>query len=135
MNQVILIGRLCAEPELRYTANQTPVCSYRLAVERDYKKENQPDADFINCICWRNTAEFASKYLHKGMKIAITGKLQTSSYEDKDGKKVYTTDVIVERHEFCESRKTEGNHITKNSAEYEDAYVEMADDEGGELPF
>lgn len=103
MNKCILIGRLTADPEIRYTQSQKPVASYRLAVDRVFKNEGQPDADFISCVAWGNNAEFCQKYLHKGMKIAVEGRIQTGSYE-KDGVKHYTTDVIVERHEFCESK-------------------------------
>lgn len=135
MNKVILSGRLCADPELRHTQNDTAVCSYRLAVEREYKKESQPEADFISCTAWRNSAEFAAKYLRKGMKILIEGSIQSGSYE-KDGQTIYTTDVIVNRHEFCESKKSDASTKapTKNSSEYEDQFVEMTGDDG-ELPF
>lgn len=103
MNKVILIGRLVADPEMRYTQNGKAVSSYRLAVDRQFKQEGQPEADFINCIAWGKTAEFAANYLKKGTKIAIEGRIQTGSYE-KDGVKHYTTDIVVDRHEFCESK-------------------------------
>ena len=84
MNKVILIGRLTANPEMRYTQNEKPVASYSLAVDRQGE-----GADFINCVAWNKNAEFASKYLTKGTKIAIEGRIQSRSYDDKDGKKVY----------------------------------------------
>lgn len=104
MNVVILTGRLCADVELKHTASGTAVASYRLAVDRRYKREGQPDADFFNCVTWGKNAEFASKHLRKGVKIAIEGELQSRSYEDKDGKTVYVTEVIVQSHEFCEKK-------------------------------
>lgn len=138
MNKVILSGRLCADPELRHTQNDTAVCSYRLAVEREYKKEGQPEVDFISCTAWRNSAEFAAKYLRKGMKILIEGSILSGSYE-KDGQTIYTTDVIVNRHEFCEKKASSDSERkstpTHTSGAFEDAYVEMSAEESGELPF
>lgn len=104
MNKVILIGRLTADPELRHTNSGKAVASYRLAVDRDFKTEGQPEADFINCVAWGKRAEFAGQYLKKGTKIAVDGRIQTGSYE-KDGNKVFTTDVIIEHQEFCEAKK------------------------------
>lgn len=103
---MILIGRLTADPEIRATQSGKTVASYRLAVDRAFKSEGQPEADFINCIAFGKGAEFAEKYLHKGMKIALEGRIQTRSYDDRDGKKVYVTEVIVEHHEFCESKRS-----------------------------
>lgn len=105
MNKVILIGRLTVDPEIRVTNSGKKVASYRMAVDRNVKTEGQPEADFINCTAWGKTGEFAEKYLHKGMKIAVEGRIQTGSYE-KDGVKHYTTDIIVDRHEFCESKRS-----------------------------
>ena len=106
MNKVILIGRLCADPEVRYSQNQnqTAVARYRLAVDRRFKREGEQTADFISCVAFGKVAEFAEKYLRQGTKIAITGRIQTGSYTNKDGQKVYTTDVIVEDQEFAESK-------------------------------
>lgn len=103
MNKVILIGRLCADVELRRTNSGKAVASYRLAVDRRFKQEGQPEADFFNCVAWGSNGEFAGKYLHKGTKIAIEGRLQSRSYE-KDGAKVYVTEVVVDHHEFCEKK-------------------------------
>ena len=105
MNKVILIGRLTKDVETRY-AGEMAVSCYSLAVDRKFKREGEPTADFINCVAFGKSGEFAEKYLKKGMKIAVTGRIQTGSYTDKEGKKVYTTDVIVEEHEFCESKGT-----------------------------
>lgn len=104
MNKVILIGRLVADPEVRNTQSGTAVASYRMAVDRQRKKEGQPDADFISCVVWDKGAEFASRYLHKGIKIAVEGRIQTRTFDSNDGKKVYVTEVVVERQEFCESK-------------------------------
>lgn len=104
MNKVILIGRLTADPEIRQTQNGTSVSRYRLAVDRPKKQDGEQETDFLSCVCFGKSADFAPKYLHKGMKIAVEGRIQTGSYE-KDGAKHYTTDIIVDRHEFCESRQ------------------------------
>lgn len=111
MNKVILIGRLARDPELRYTAgNNTAVCQTSIAVDRRFKSENQPTADFIPIVAWRQTAEFISKYFTKGSRIAIVGSIQTRSWDDAEGKKHYATEVIVDEAEFCESRKQEGGY-------------------------
>ncbi len=110
MNRVILMGRLTRDPEVRYTAGdqQLAIARYTLAVDRRQSRNNnngdEQTADFINCVAFGRTGEFAGKYLHKGMKIAVTGRIQTGSYTNKDGVKVYTTEVVVDDHEFCESR-------------------------------
>lgn len=106
MNKVILIGRLTKDPEVRYTQDNTAIARYALAVDRRFKKEGEAQADFINCVAFGMSGEFAEKYLRKGMRIAVTGRIQTGSYTDKDGRKVYTTDIVVEEHEFCESKST-----------------------------
>ncbi len=112
MNKVILTGRLCTDVDLRHTQNDKAVATYRLAVNRDFKKDGQPDADFLNCVAWGKTAEWAAKYLRKGTKITIEGRIETRSYDDKDGKKVYVTEIIVDRHEFCESKNSGDNIAT-----------------------
>lgn len=106
MNKVILIGRLTKDTETRVTQgeNATTVSRYTLAVDRRFKRDGDP-ADFINCVAFGRQAEFAEKYLHKGMKICVVGRIQTGSYTNRDGQKVYTTDVIVEEQEFCESKQ------------------------------
>nr|DAN91607.1 MAG TPA: Single strand binding protein [Caudoviricetes sp.] len=98
MNKVMLIGRLVADPEIRYTQSGKAVASYRLAVDRPFKQDGQQEADFINCVAWGKTGEFAGNYLRKGTKIAVEGRIQTGSYE-KDGVKHYTTDIVVDRHD------------------------------------
>lgn len=112
MNKVIMIGRLTRDPEVRYSQGEKPmaIASYSLAVDRMYKRDGEPSADFINCKAFGKQGEFAEKYLRKGMKIAIIGHIQTGSYTNRDGNKVYTTDVVVEQHEFCESRAESANN-------------------------
>lgn len=116
MNKVILIGRLTKDPETRYSQGQNSTCisRYSLAVDRQFKRDGEQTADFLNCVAFGKQGEFAEKYLKKGTKIAVTGRLQTGSYTDRDGKKVYTTDVVVESHEFVESKK-ESDQETQSS--------------------
>ena len=104
------MGRLVADPEIRYSQGAEPTCiaRYRLAVDRKYKKDGEQNADFINCVVFGKGAEFAEKYLHKGTKILAIGRIQTGSYTNNDGQKVYTTDVVVEEQEFAESKASQG---------------------------
>ena len=107
MNKVILSGRLTKDPEVRYSQGDNPTCiaRYTLASDRKYSKADDKQTDFINCVAFGKSGEFAEKYLKKGTKILVVGRIQTGNYE-KDGKKVYTTDVVVEEHEFCESKNS-----------------------------
>lgn len=106
MNKIILTGRLVKDPEIRYSAGENPtaVVRYTLAVDRLVKREGEPTADFIRCVAFGKPAAFAEKYLTKGIKIAVTGRIQTGNYTNRDGQKVYTTDIVVESQEFCESK-------------------------------
>ena len=107
MNKVILMGRLTRDPEVRYSQgeNATAIARYTLAVDRRFNRNNDDQtADFISCVAFGRSGEFAEKYLHKGTKIAVTGRIQTGSYTNKDGVKVYTTDVVVEDQELAESK-------------------------------
>lgn len=106
MNKVVLMGRLTRDPEIRYSGgeNSTAVGNYTLAVDRRFKRDNEPPADFIRCVCFGKAAEFAEKYLRQGTKIVISGRIQTGSYTNRDGQKVYTTDVVIEEQEFAESK-------------------------------
>lgn len=107
MNKVILVGRLTRDPDIRYSSGetQTAVARYTLAVDRRFKRQGDDQtADFINCVVFGKGAEFAQNYFHQGIKIAVTGRIQTGSYTNKDGQKVYTTDVVVEEQEFVESK-------------------------------
>lgn len=107
MNKVILMGRLTRDPEVRYSQGAQPlaIARYTLAVDRRGSKQGEQSADFINCIALGKSGEFAEKYLHQGTKIVVTGRIQTGSYTNRDGQKVYTTDVVVEEQEFAESKK------------------------------
>lgn len=114
MNKVILMGRLTRDPVVRYTQGEQPmaIARYSLAVDRRFARNNQEGqqtADFISCVAFGKNGEFAEKYLHKGTKIAIEGRIQTGSYTNKDGVKVYTTDIVVESQEFAESKNAQGN--------------------------
>lgn len=107
MNKVILMGRLIRDPEIRYSSGDEPtaIARYTLAVDRRYKRQGDDQtADFINCVVFGRGAEFAEKYLHQGIKIVVTGRIQTGSYTNKDGHKVYTTEVVIEEQEFAESK-------------------------------
>lgn len=107
MNKVILMGRLTRDPDVRYSQgdNQMAIARYTLAVDRRFKKDsNEDNADFITCVSFGKTAEFAEKYLRQGTKIAVEGRIQTGSYTNKEGQKVYTTEVVVENTEFAESK-------------------------------
>ena len=136
MNKVIEIGRLTKDPEIRYSqgTNTTCVARYTLAVDRKFKQEGQPTADFINCIAFGKLGEFAEKYLHKGTKIAVTGRIQTGSYTNKDGQKVYTTDVVVEEQEFCES-KSQSNSQQQTAPSNDNSWMNIPDGVEDSLPF
>ncbi len=133
MNKVILMGRLTADPDIRYTQgeNSMAVARYRLAVDRRKKGE----ADFIPLVAFGKSAEFAEKYLHKGTKIAVVGRIQTGSYDDKDGRKVYTTDIVVEEQEFAES-KASSNNTDNQQQSFGDGFMSIPDNADSEgLPF
>lgn len=119
MNQVQLVGRLTKDPSVRYTDGGNSIARFTVACDRRFKKEGQPDADFISCTAFGKTAEFVEKYFNKGQRIGLTGRIQTGSYDDSDGKKVYTTDVVVESVEFVES---------KGSSSLSDTPVPASDD-------
>lgn len=135
MNKWLGIGRLTADPEVRYSQGENPLCiaRYRLAIDRKYKKEGEPEADFISCVAFGKQGEFAEKYLHKGMKIGVEGRIQTGSYE-KDGHKVYTTDIVVEAHDFCESKGTASSPAPHND-NVADGFMPIGDIADEELPF
>lgn len=126
MNNVSLIGRLVRDPEIRTYGDDGVIARYTLAVDRGDKDHN---ADFINCICFGKTADFVDKYLFKGTKIAVTGRIQTGNYTNKEGQKVYTTDIIVNSHYFCESKFTNYDDV-----EEDDEFVALNDIEE-DIPF
>lgn len=146
MNKVILMGRLTRDPEVRYSQgeNATAVARYTLAVDRRFNRNNDDQtADFINCVAFGRSGEFAEKYLHKGTKVAITGRIQTGSYTNKDGVRVYTTDVVVEDQEFAESKNASAGNGGYAPAERNDSapaaagdgFMNIPDGIDEELPF
>ena len=144
MNKVILMGRLARDPEINYSqnGNNTCIAKYTLAVDRRFKRDNEQTADFISCVAFDRNAEFAEKYLKQGTKIAITGRIQTGSYTNKDGNKVYTTDIVVEEQEFAESKSASESNAGFAPAERPapssaagDGFMNIPDGIDEELPF
>lgn len=110
MNKVIVIGRLVKDLEVKTTQSQVAVCSFTIAVDRKFKNANgEREADFLNCVAWRQQAEFLGKYFQKGSKVAIVGNLQARSYDGSDGKKVYVTEVVVDEVDFVDSKPQQNN--------------------------
>lgn len=134
MNKVIMMGRLTKDPEVRYGKgeNQTAVASFGLAVDRRFKREGDPEADFFDCVSFGKQGEFVGKYLKKGTKVAIEGELRNDNYTNKDGQKVYRVRIITSNIEFAESKKADGN-ASPEAAPAAPADFEMPIDE--ELPF
>lgn len=140
MNKVILMGRLTRDPDVRYSQGEraTAVARYTLAVNRRFKRDGEPDADFINCVAFGRAGEFAEKYFRQGMRVLISGRIQTGSYINKDGIKVYTTDIIVEDQEFADSKGAASGGQTNGRPEPADAdgFVNIPDNlEDDSLPF
>ena len=146
MNKVILMGRLTRDPEVRYSAgeNALAIARYTLAVDRRFRRDGEASADFIQCVSFGRTAEFAEKYFRQGLKIAVTGRIQTGSYTNKDGQRVYTTDVVVEDQEFAESKAASESHMNGGfqaapapapSAPAGDGFMNIPDGIDEELPF
>ena len=148
MNKVILMGRLTRDPEVRYSQGDvsTAVARYTLAVDRRFRREGEATADFINCVAFGRSAEFAERYLRQGTKIAITGRIQTGSYTNRDGVRVYTTDIVVEEQEFAESKAAGGSASVSNNsyqaspapsprADIGDGFMNIPDGIDEELPF
>ena len=145
MNKVILMGRLTRDPEVRYSQGDqaTAVARYTLAVDRRFRRDNdQQTADFIGCVAFGKLGEFAEKYLRKGTKVVVTGRIQTGSYTNKDGQKVYTTDVVVEECEFAESKNSGGDNSgftpsdrPSPSSAAGDGFMNIPDGIDEELPF
>ena len=151
MNKVVLVGRLTRDPEVRYSQgnNATAVARYTLAVDRRFRRDGEPTADFIPCVIFGRSAEFAEKYFHQGMRVSISGRIQTGSYTNKDGQKVYTTDVVVEEQEFAESKASSDSYAAAHprteaapatsmpspSAASADGFMNIPDGIDEELPF
>ena len=138
MNKAILMGRLTRDPDVRYSQGENPmaIARYTLAVDRRFKRDGEQNADFINCLAFGRSAEFAEKYFKQGTKIAITGRIQTDSYTNRDGQKIYTTDVVIEEQEFAESKKAAGEQ--EQNAGYTDAgdgFMNIPDGVDEQLPF
>ena len=128
MNLVVLMGRLTADPDVK-----EKVTKYTIAVDRRFKREGDPDADFFTCTCFGKAAEFAQKYLSKGTKVVVTGRIETNNYTNKDGQKVYSVGVIVENQEFAESKKnSEGSAPAKTDS---DGFMDIPSGDMEDLPF
>ena len=138
MNKVILMGRLTRDPEVRYSQgeNSMAIARFSLAVDRR-RQQNQEGqtADFIGCVAFGKLGEFAEKYLHKGTKVLLTGRIQTGSYDNKDGVKVYTTDVVAEEIEFAESKGSGNSNAGQTAATDSDGFMNLPDGIDEELPF
>ena len=144
MNKAILMGRLTRDPEVRYTQgeNSMAIARYTLAIDRRFKREGEQETDFISCVAFGKAGEFAERYFRKGTKIAVTGRIQTGSYTNKDGVKVYTTEVVIEEQEFAESKNSnngsDNNSGNNNSAPQSyagDGFMNIPDGIDEELPF
>ena len=146
MNKVILMGRLTRDPEVRYSTsgdNQLAIARYTLAVDRRFKRDGDQSADFIRCVAFGRSGEFAEKYFHQGTKIVAEGRIQTGSYQDKDGKTVYTTEVVVENQEFAESKNAnqQNNNVQAGPSPFgnmptdSEGFMNIPDGIDEELPF
>ncbi len=137
MNKIILIGRLTRDPEIRYSqgTNATAVGRYTLAVDRRFKREGQPEADFISCTVFGKGAEFAEKYFRQGTKIAVTGSLQQDNYTNKNGEKVYSFQVIIDEQEFAESKSASGAGTSLSGTVDAGGFMNIPDGIEAELPF
>lgn len=137
MNKVIITGRFTRDPETRYNDQKMAISRFTLAVDRRYSREGESTADFIPCIAFNKTAEFIEKYMQKGTKIAVEGRIQTGSYTNRDGNKVYTTDVVADSVEFCESKNASGStpRNDKPQAPADDDFMQIPDGIDEELPF
>lgn len=147
MNKVILMGRLTKDPEVRYSSseNALAIARYTLAVDRRFHKDNEASADFIGCVAFGKGGEFAEKYLRQGTKIVVTGRIQTGSYTNREGQKVYTTEIVVEDQEFAESKAASQNNSQTSAGSRQqppppmptdkDGFMQIPDGIDEELPF
>jgi single-strand DNA-binding protein len=137
LNTIIICGRLVRDPEIRNTGSDSMVARYTVAVDRTFKREGEPDADFFNCTAFGKGAGFADKYLKQGMKVIVQGRMQSDNYTNKDGQKVYSWQLIVSSQEFAESKKAAEENGVKTSDVKTDAngYVEISDGIEEDLPF
>lgn len=134
MNMVVLMGRLTRDPEVRASQSGLTIASYTLAVDRRFKRDGEPSADFIRCKAFGKTAEFAERHFRKGVKIAVSGRIETGSYEGKSGK-VFTTDIIVDSQEFCESKSAIEEAQEEQRPSAPDDFMAVPDGIDEELPF
>ena len=137
MNKCVLMGRLTRDPEIRVNNDKT-VARFSIAVDRRFKRDgDEQTADFINCVAFGKTAEFVEKYAHKGTKFIVEGRIQTGSYTNKDGVRVYTTDIVVEQLEFAESKSSADGNATGNTANAttNTSFMDIPDDISEERPF
>lgn len=136
MNSVQLVGRFTRDPDVRYTDGGVSIARFTLAVDRRFKQEGGPTADFISCVAFGKTAEFVEKYFSQGMKMGLNGRIQTGSYINKDGNKVYTTDIVADNVEFVESKKSqESSQGRSMPAPDSDGFMDIPDGIDEELPF
>ena len=140
MNKVILMGRLTRDPEVRYSAgeNALAIARYTLAVDRRFRRDGEATADFISCVVFGRGAEFAEKYFHQGIRIVVSGRIQTGSYTNREGQKVYTTDVVVEEQEFVESKGASAARPPKRKTEPEtddNGFMNIPEGVEDEIPF
>lgn len=134
MNKVILMGRLTKDPDMRGEGTGL-VARYSLAVDRRFTKDNEQQTDFIPCVVFSKGAEFAEKYLKKGTKVVVTGRIQTGSYTNKDGQKIYTTDVIVEDQEFAESKNASGQSAAETPVKDDGDFMNISQAQKDDMPF
>lgn len=138
MNKVILVGRLTRDPELRYSQGQdsTAFCRYILAVNRRFKKDGEDSADFIQCIAFGKSAEFAEKYFRQGVRVSVSGRIRTGSFTNREGQKVYTTQVVIEEQEFAESRRENPQKASSPAdSDAGDGFMNVPDRFDEEFPF
>ncbi|MDY4770900.1 MAG: single-stranded DNA-binding protein [Lachnospiraceae bacterium] len=150
MNKVILMGRLTRDPDVRYSAgeNALAIARYTLAVDRRFRRDGEATADFISCVAFGRAAEFAERYFHQGIRIVVSGRIQTGSYTNREGQKVYTTEVVVEEQEFAESKSASDQYAASHpsapapsaaaptpSAASADGFMNIPDGIDEELPF
>lgn len=137
MNKAHLLGRLTRDPEIRYPQDneQMAIARYTLAVDRRFKRDGEQTADFISCVAFGKAAEFAEKYLKKGTKIAATGRIQTGSYTNREGQKIYTTDVIIEEQEFAESKAAAADGSSQPAESDAHGFMSIPDGIEDDLPF
>ncbi|GAE32420.1 single-stranded DNA-binding protein [Halalkalibacter hemicellulosilyticus] len=133
LNRVVLVGRLTRDPELRYTPNGVAVANFTLAVNRTFtNQQGERDADFINCVVWQKIAENVANYLKKGSLAGVDGRIQTRSYDNNEGRKVFVTEVVAESVQFLETRRSEGGQAPADSFANESQPIDISDDD---LPF